>query len=152
MHLNTYVAPKRPAQEVALEIAAGKPFVPEDTEGFPVGESTETEEVQEGGEPSTSPCRKTVFIGCAPGIDYRVWIEEDPEVVALRQSAGFSTGAPSFSAVSTAGKAAVTSSGSRAVALLTAELKTLSADELKEAGPRYRALIEARDLEDMLYS
>ena len=41
------------------------------------------------------------------------------------------------------------SSGSAAV---TQELKSLSADELREAGPRYRALLEARDCEDVLFS
>jgi hypothetical protein len=40
----------------------------------------------------------------------------------------------------------------RGVDLLTAELKALSAEELREAGPRYQELLAARDLEDCLFS
>jgi hypothetical protein len=163
MHLNTYVAPKRPAREVALEIAAGKPFVPEDTEGLPIGEGTAPD--SSGG--GSSGVGGTVFLGCQPGVVYRVWIEEDPAEVARRESAGFSSGPPSFAAVqngagshgagvlppSAAGSARVAPTpGQRAVALLTAELKELTPDELREGGTRYRALLEARDLEDTYYA
>ena len=34
---------------------------------------------------------------------------------------------------------------------VTAELKKLSVDELREGSDRYKALLEARDLEDVLY-
>ena len=40
----------------------------------------------------------------------------------------------------------------RGVALITEELKKLSAEELREAGPRYQELLAARDLEDCLFS
>ena len=159
MHLNTFVAPVRPSREVALELAAGRPYVPEDTDGLPVGEAV----ADDGG---------TLFLGCQRGVEYRVWIEEDKAEAALReQEAGFRLaadrgeallvtmgGAPVAAAEGALGRPAhVTADGrpsrggSRAVALLTAELKGLSADELREAGPRYRALLEARDLEDTLY-
>ena len=39
----------------------------------------------------------------------------------------------------------------RASAALTAELKNLSVDELRDGSDRYKALLEARDLEDCLY-
>jgi hypothetical protein len=40
----------------------------------------------------------------------------------------------------------------RGVDLLTEELKKLSVEELREAGPRYQELLAARDLEDCLFS
>ena len=43
-------------------------------------------------------------------------------------------------------------SGNRAVAALTDELKSLSADELRSQSDRYKALLEARELEDCLFS
>ena len=46
----------------------------------------------------------------------------------------------------------VCQSEKRGVALLTEELKKLSAEELREAGPRYKELLAARDLEDCLFS
>ena len=36
--------------------------------------------------------------------------------------------------------------------LLTQELKNMSSDELKEAGDKYKSILEARDLEDCLYN
>lgn len=42
--------------------------------------------------------------------------------------------------------------GSRAVAELTEELKSLSADELRAQSDRYKTLVESRDLEDILFS
>lgn len=151
MHLNTYVAPARPSREVALELAAGRPYVPEDTDGLPVGEAVDPAD------------GSTLFVGCVRDGVYRVWIEEDKAEAALReQEARFQRaaaagdalvvavpGAPAEARLGGGGGAAPT--GGRAVALLTAELKAMSPEELREAGPRYRALIEARDLEDTLY-
>ena len=34
---------------------------------------------------------------------------------------------------------------------MTAELKKLSVNELREGSDRYKAMLEARDLEDVLY-
>jgi hypothetical protein len=39
----------------------------------------------------------------------------------------------------------------RASALLTKQLKGLSTEELREKGDHYKQLLEARDLEDVLY-
>ena len=90
-----------------------------------------------------------VVIGCFSGLDlhepngtpasYMMVVDEDPALAATAPKhvyrAASSSGAPS---------------GSRGAALVTAELKQLSAEELREGGDRYRELLEARDLEDVM--
>ena len=93
------------------------------------------------------------FFNLNDGKTYWVLVEEDPEEAKLseeRNRAYMDRKAQMRSGPLNQ----ETSCGQkkRGVDLLTDELKKLSADELREAGPRYQELLAARDLEDCLFS
>ena len=74
-------------------------------------------------------------------------VEDDPEEQRRRAEA---PSKPVFAAAVTQPERLLKPASG--VALLTAELKAMSSDELRAGGERYRALLEARDVEDVLYS
>lgn len=76
---------------------------------------------------------------------YQLFVDED-EAAELAARGG---AAPTTYRGADAGEL---SGPTRASQALTAELKTLSTEELKSGSDRYKALVEARDLEDCLYS
>ena len=128
LRLNTYVAPAPRATDATPEWKSHA-----DGEGEPVPEV-----VREGA---------TFFEGVQDAVVYRVWVEEDPAVVAARGPSK-----PLVLAPPPPPPGARLVRPPPAAGLLTAELKALSADELRAGGDRYRALLEARDLEDTLFS
>jgi hypothetical protein len=78
---------------------------------------------------------------------YVITVDEDPIVAATETKRNTPYRAPS----STSGAGGGVGPGAaRGSALVTAELKNMSADELREGGARYRELLEARDLEDLM--
>ena len=86
------------------------------------------------------------FSGLLPNAEYIVLIDEDPKHASKAPpSKGFqsATGGGGGGGSSIGGK-------SRGSALVTAELKKLSVEELKEGGAKYRQLLAERDLEDMM--
>jgi hypothetical protein len=99
----------------------------------------------------------TEFLDCVDQAEYRVQIEEDD----VSEAAALAAAGPprqieiiSMEAAAAAmhGGSAVGPKGKRGVDALTEELKKLSPEELREAGDKYKQLLEARDLEDILYS
>ena len=103
-------------------------------------------------EPTPSGQRAAVgtFSGLAAGGEYVVEVEEDPKEKAKAAAAGGSKAYISSKGGGASGFGRAVGGGTRGSALVTAELKKMSAAELKEAGPKYRALLEARDLEDAM--
>ena len=92
------------------------------------------------------------FSGLVAGREYLVMVDEDPKEKARAAANG---GSKAYSAAvgskgGGGGFGRAVGGGTRGSALVTAELKKMSAEELREAGPKYRALLEARDLEDAL--
>ena len=93
----------------------------------------------------------TVVVGTFGGVEpeqtYQLFIEEDEGAEAAARAAGLS-GTQGIRRGNDAGAIGGVTSGSAAI---TAELKGLSVEELREQGDKYKALLEARDLEDCLY-
>ncbi len=93
----------------------------------------------------------TVVVGTFGGVEpeqtYQLFIEEDEGAEAAARAAGLS-GTQGIRRGNDAGAIGGVTSGSAAI---TAELKGLSVEELREQGEKYKALLEARDLEDCLY-
>jgi hypothetical protein len=97
------------------------------------------------------------FLDCVDGVEYRVEIEEDEEEVK-REELERAQRRPVqiISMEQAAAQARGDGSGLRgkanAVDAITHELKQMSTDELREKGDKYKQLLEARDLEDILFS
>ena len=85
------------------------------------------------------------FAALHDGGAYTLVVEEDEAAEAAATAADPRRAAPFFARDCVTG---VNAASSR----ITAELKTLSVEELAGQSDRYRALKEARDLEDVLYS
>ena len=100
-----------------------------DAEGEPcmVGTFSGVQLVDEAGAPRT----------------YQLFVDEDAEAEEAARGGAPPSG---YRAAETAALGP-----NRASAALTAELKNLSVDELRDGSDRYKALLEARDLEDCLY-
>ena len=79
------------------------------------------------------------FYGLEVGTQYVVEVLEDEEAESKIEKKTY-TAAPTSEKKMTAKD------------LLTQELKNMSADELREAGDKYKEIIEARELEDCLYN
>ena len=91
------------------------------------------------------------FSGLVAGGEYLVVVEEDKkELAKLNASGGAYSAASGKKLGGGGGFGRSVGGGTRGSALVTAELKKLSPEELKEGGAKYRALLEARDLEDAL--
>ena len=119
-----------------VEIAPERFRVGKDMDGDPAAFGTFQLEEEEGADGG----------GGGGMAEYVLVVEEDPELAnAPRRVYDASGTTKAVGGLPGLGS----SSGSAAV---TQELKSLSADELREAGPRYRALLEARDCEDVLFS
>jgi len=78
------------------------------------------------------------FSGVLPTAEYTVLVTEDPAHVEAPKK------------VFTAARSSMGRGGRSGAALVTAELKKMSAAELKEGGARYRELLAQRDLEDVM--
>lgn len=102
------------------------------------------------------------FLDCVDVDEYRVEIEEDEDEVK-REEAERAQRRPVevISMAQAAAQARGDGHGhhhggvrgsSDAVDALTHELKQMSTDELREKGDKYKQLLEARDLEDILFS
>ncbi len=100
----------------------------------------------------------TLFTNCVDGAEYRVEIEEDDgaEAAAAAAAPARKIELISMDAAAAAMRggsdSAVGAKGKRGVDALTEELKKLSPEELRAGGDKYKALLEARDLEDILFS
>lgn len=90
------------------------------------------------------------FSGLSAGAQYLVVVDEDPKERAKMAAANAAGSKGGMGSKSGGGFGRAVGGGTRGSALITAELKKLSAEELREAGPKYRALLEARDLEDAM--
>lgn len=101
-------------------------------------------------EPSVPPhsCGDIEFCDLPNGSVWRVIVEDDPSVI--------SASAPVYCGGADARAPPMIARGPRAasqrgVAELTQELKNLSVDELRQGSEKYKALLEARELESTLY-
>ena len=109
-------------------------------------------DVERSSEPNVDEdIQSTVFRNLENGKTYWVLIEEDAEE-AKRSEERSRAFAQRKEEKQKDDNVSGFSQKKRGVELLTEELKKLSADELREAGPRYKELLAARDLEDCLFS
>ncbi|KAL1524850.1 hypothetical protein AB1Y20_019730 [Prymnesium parvum] len=92
-----------------------------------------------------APDESGVFCGLSGGCQYDLVVTEDAAAEAQARKA--QGGSKSYSASAAADVSGATAASQQ----LTRELKGLSVDEIRAGSDRYRALIEARDLEDVLY-
>ena len=106
-----------------------------------------TRGVDEEGDPTTEGQFSGVALVDDQGAQavYELLVDEDEGAEAASRAA--QGGARGFRREPAGGGGCVTSGS----AALTRELKGMSVDELREGGERYKALLEARDLEDVLY-
>jgi hypothetical protein len=93
----------------------------------------------------------SAFLDLQSGKTYWVLVEEDAEEAKLSEERNRAYVERRAKQRDEPGQCSC-STEKRKVALLTEELKQLSAEELREAGPRYKELLAARDLEDCLFS
>ena len=84
-------------------------------------------------------CEDKKFFGLEVGTVYMIEIENDEEAESKIEK-------KTYKALATETKKTTGKD------LLTQELKNMSADELREAGDKYKQILEARELEDVLYS
>ena len=92
-----------------------------------------------------------IFLNCTEGVVYRVTVEPDPAQEMSRiKPCDFIT--KEDAEALSYGRQPRTKSQSSGVNLITDELKKLSTTELSEQGSRYKSLIEARDLEECIFS
>ncbi len=91
-----------------------------------------------------------LFFNLQGGKTYWVLVEEDLEEAKLSEERNRAY--LDRKAKATFNQEASCGQKKRGVDLLTEELKNLSAEELREAGPRYQELLAARDLEDCVFS
>lgn len=101
-------------------------------------------------EPSTPPhaCGDVVFCDLPTGSVWRVMVEDDPTIAATASASVYRGGDSEASSMIVRGPRAVSNRG---VAELTQALKNLDADELRQGSDKYKALLEARELEATLY-
>ena len=85
-------------------------------------------------------CEDKKFYGLEVGTVYMIEIENDEEAESKVEKKTYKALAP------------VNNTKTTAKDLLTNELKNMSADELREAGDKYKEILEARELEDVLFS
>lgn len=85
------------------------------------------------------PESETHFLEVVPGRTYELKIEEDPTVKTESKPIQFATTED-------------LNLGSSRMKDLTQELKNMTTDQLKARGAEYQRLIEARDVEDILFS
>lgn len=83
---------------------------------------------------------------------YTLEVYEDPSLVDAPRRVYQATGGGGGTCVASSASSVARGFGrvGGASASVTAELQGMSADELREGGARYKALLEARDLEDMM--
>jgi hypothetical protein len=84
-----------------------------------------------------------------PGIEYLLVVEEDPKHRSGSAPKAYRANSREKSVV--LGKGNGTASANQQ-SLLTSELKAMTSEQLKEGGEEYKKLIEARDLEEVLFS
>ncbi len=103
--------------------------------------------------PDDAPCSRNSdgkFVGMRAGCVYQLSVQEDPARAAA-YAAAVQAAAARQAASST--KSPVGVSGNAAVGRITEQLKALKAEDRTGHGSaEFRALLEARDLEDLLFS
>jgi hypothetical protein len=101
-------------------------------------------------EPSTPPhaCGDIVFCDLPTGSVWRVTVEDDPAIAATASTSVYRGAESEASSMIARGPRAVSNRG---VAELTQELKNLDVAELRQGSDKYKALLEARELEATLY-